>query len=89
MRGLERRPVEVRPEHGCEDELGVGRLPQQEIRQALLARGADDEVRIGNADRVEPRGQRGLVHVVGRQPPGGNVGARVSRQLAAISCREP
>ena len=42
----QRRPVEIRPEDRQEDEFGVGRLPQQEIRQPLLAGGADDEVRI-------------------------------------------
>src|SRR3954468_14613424 len=34
----------VGPEHVLEDELRIGRLPQQEIRQPLLARGTDDQV---------------------------------------------
>ena len=36
-----------------EDQVAIGRLPEQEIRQALLAAGADDQVGIGNVGRVE------------------------------------
>src|SRR5262245_27660324 len=36
--------AEVRPQRVDEAELGVGRLPKQEVRQPLLAAGADEEV---------------------------------------------
>src|SRR5689334_4540033 len=39
-----------------EVELGVGALPEQESAEALLARGADDQVRVGLAGRVEVLG---------------------------------
>src|SRR5439155_525930 len=44
----ERRPVRV-----AEVELAVGALPQEEAREADLAAGADDEVRVGKIGRVE------------------------------------
>src|SRR4051794_30348165 len=52
-RGPERAVVEVGPEVGQEDELGVSRLPEQEVRDALLAGGPDDEIGIGDAMRVQ------------------------------------
>ena len=36
--------VEVRPQRVEEAKLGVGAFPQQEIRQTLLAAGADEKV---------------------------------------------
>ena len=39
-------------------ELGVGRLPDQEVREALLAAGPDDEVGVGQAGRVQRRRDR-------------------------------
>ena len=52
-RALERRAVEIRPIDRHEHEFAVGRLPQQEIGQPLLAAGADDEIGIGQIRRVE------------------------------------
>src|SRR5688572_21906620 len=48
--------AEVRPVGLAEVELRVRALPQQEARQPLLARGADDEVRVGLALGVEVLG---------------------------------
>src|SRR5690349_3065139 len=45
--------AEVGPEAVDEDELGVGELPEQEVRHAELARGADHEVRVGHVRRVQ------------------------------------
>ncbi len=45
--------AEVGPQRVVEDELGVRRLPEQEVRDPLLAGGADDEIRIGELGRVE------------------------------------
>src|SRR3977135_849980 len=53
QRGVEGVGAEVRPQDVAPVELRVGRLPDQEIREALLAAGADDEVRVGQAGRVE------------------------------------
>ncbi len=39
--------VEVGPEHGGEEEFGVGDLPEQEVADALLAAGADEDVGVG------------------------------------------
>src|SRR4051794_23258494 len=38
---------EVRPQRVEEDQLGVCRLPQEEVAEALLAGGANDHVGIG------------------------------------------
>src|SRR5215213_7675784 len=38
--------AEIGPAEGHEHELGVGELPQQEIADALLSAGADQEVRV-------------------------------------------
>src|SRR5665213_322972 len=50
---FERRPVEVRPIHRHEHQLTVSRLPQQKIRQPLLAAGADDQIGIGDIGGVQ------------------------------------
>ena len=52
-RAFQRRLVEIRPVDRHEHELAVGRLPHQEIRQPLLAAGADDQIGIGNVGRIE------------------------------------
>ena len=46
-------PAEVGPEAVGDEDLGVGDLPEQEVRDALLARGADDEVGVGHVRGVE------------------------------------
>ena len=51
--GAEPLLAEVGPERVVEHELGVGRLPEQEVRDPLLARGADHEVGIGELGSVE------------------------------------
>src|ERR687888_1721186 len=40
---------EVRPERGRHPQLGVGDLPQQEVRDAHLAAGPDQQIRVGHA----------------------------------------
>ena len=59
--GVERVRTEVRPERVAGVELGVGRLPDQEVGEALLAAGPDDQVRVGQAGGVERAADRGLV----------------------------
>src|SRR5471030_3005624 len=46
---LEMGLVEVGPQRVDEHQLGVGALPEQEVADALLAAGADQQVGIGNA----------------------------------------
>ena len=52
-RGVERRGVEVGPQRLGEVELGVRELPQQEVADALLAAGADEEVGLGRVAHRE------------------------------------
>ena len=40
--------AEVGPQHVGEHQLAVGELPQQEVRDAVLTRGADHQVGIGH-----------------------------------------
>ena len=77
----ESRVVEIGPQDRQEDEFGIGRLPEQEIRQAHLARGADDEIGIGKAGRVEPVGQIVLPDRVGVEAPVTNVDREAPRRL--------
>ena len=45
--------AEIRPQRFDEDKLGIGALPQQEIADALLAAGTDEEIGIGHAGGEE------------------------------------
>src|SRR5215217_5049466 len=63
--GPEGGVVEIRPKVGKEDEFGIGRLPGQEVRDPLLARGPDDEVGVRNIAGVESGPER--LHVDGRR----------------------
>src|SRR5436309_3039923 len=53
---------EVGPQHRRRPHLGVGDLPEQEVRYPQLPAGADQEVRIGMVRRVEARRDGGLVY---------------------------
>src|SRR3569623_1047761 len=66
----ERGLVEIRPVLFNENELGIGALPEQEIREPLLAAGADNDVRIGHARGVERAPDGVLGDVFGLQPAG-------------------
>src|SRR5262245_55713310 len=60
--GLPEMPaVEIGPGRVDEHQLGIGRLPQQEVRSALLARGADEQVDVGQSGLVEMGGDGPLV----------------------------
>ena len=50
---------EVGPEGLGDVEFGVGRLPQQEVAQAVLAAGADQQVRVGHIGGIEAAGEAG------------------------------
>src|SRR6185369_3424480 len=48
QRFVERGVIEFGPELVAEEQLGVSRLPQQEVGQAPFAAGADHQVRVGH-----------------------------------------
>ena len=51
--------VEIRPQRVAKPQLGIGQVPQQEIADALLAAGANQQVRIRNTrQRQLPRDRR-------------------------------
>ena len=72
---------EVRPQRVVEDELRVRRLPQEEVRDPLLTRRSDHEIRIGELGRVQPCARRLLGHVL--------EGDRRPRRAAARPRRAP
>ena len=51
--GGQRLRREVRPEDLREQKLRIGRLPQQEIGQPLLAARPDQQIRVGDTGRIE------------------------------------
>src|SRR4051794_41073593 len=57
QRLLEVRAREVGPQDLREVQLAVGGLPEQEVRDALLAARADHEVRVVHLGRVEQRAE--------------------------------
>src|SRR5436853_5890102 len=65
---LERRPevvdAELRPERLDEDELRVGGLPEQEVREPELARRPDQQIRVRHLGRVQVRRDERLVDLV-------------------------
>src|SRR3990172_3622791 len=66
-RGEEVIASEVGPQDIREVELGVRRLPEQEIGKPLLTAGPDDQVGIREIRRVQLGGERRVVNGVGRQ----------------------
>ena len=65
--------VKVGEERVEEHQLGVGGLPDQEIRHPLLAGRPDEQVDVGDAGLVQVTGEHRLVDPVGAQLPGGDV----------------
>ena len=53
--------VEVGPEAVGDEDLGVGDLPEEEVGDALLSGGTDDEVGVGHVRGVEGAGDGGLI----------------------------
>src|SRR5688500_8193481 len=90
--GLEELPApEVGPEHRGDEELRVGELPEQEVGDALLAGGADEEVGVREAGGEEATAEGVLVDRGGVEPPRGDVGgeeARRAHQLGAAAVRD-
>src|SRR5207253_4164841 len=61
--GAELPLAEIGPERVDEDELGVGELPQEEVRDPQLAGGTDQKVGVRHVGRVEIGRERFLVHL--------------------------
>src|SRR5262245_34015057 len=64
---------ELRPERRRDVELGIADLPEQEVADAHLARGADAQVHVAHRGVVETRGERLLVDLRGIEPPRGDI----------------
>src|SRR5438876_7407593 len=69
--------AEVGPPAVDEDELGVGELPEQEVRDPELAGGADEEIGIGHLGRVQVRGDELFVDVFRFRPALGDPARRL------------
>lgn len=71
---------EIRPQHRGEEKLGIGALIEQEIAQAHLSAGADEQINIRQIMGIQPVGkglfiylgkvQRSRLHLL-RDLPGG------------------
>src|SRR5207244_2852954 len=66
-RGIERRGVEVRPERVGEAQLRVRELPEEEVADALLAAGADEQIGLGRVAHRQVRREVFLAHVFPRR----------------------
>jgi len=74
-RGEEVGAAKVGPEDVGEDQLGVGELPQQEVRDPILAGGSHQHVGVGHVGRVQVAAQDLLVDAArGKRPRGGLLG---------------
>src|SRR5438552_14986026 len=62
--------LEVGPERRRHPELGVGDLPQEEVGDTHLAAGADEQIGVGDAVRVQRAAHVGLGHGLRRQLAG-------------------
>ena len=74
---------EVRPQDVGEVELGVGRLPEQEVTQSLLSAGADEQIHVTRTARCVD----GLIHgslerLAGRGYPLGETARRRQQRIA-------
>src|SRR5690349_11431392 len=65
-RQVQRGGVEVRPQRFGEVQLAVGELPEQEVADALLAAGADEQVGLRRVRHREVARRVGFPHLAGR-----------------------
>ena len=88
-RGFERGAVEIGPIGRHEYQFTIGRLPEQEIRQPLLAAGADNQIGIGKSGASRKRASCIHVDVGRRRDRPRFTSAAMRRAARAISCRAP
>jgi hypothetical protein len=67
QRGVDLGGAEVGPQAVGEEQLRVGRLPEQEVADAHLAAGADEQVGVGREAQRHVARQPGLVDLLGLQ----------------------
>src|SRR5690349_2836095 len=77
--------VEIRPERRREVELGVGELPKEEIADALLSPGADEQVGLGRIVEREMRSELVLGVAARRNRPGPHQPAEGLHQIPAAA----
>src|SRR5690606_20422056 len=71
---------EIRPQPVDEEQLGIGRLPEQEVADALLAAGADQQIRVRNAFGEQMAPDQVLVDVLHPELAGLHLGGDPARR---------
>src|SRR5947209_2364399 len=67
QRRFELGHIELRPQHLAEKQLRIGRMPQQEVTDPLLAAGADHEVDLRHIRELHVGGEATLINLGGTQ----------------------
>ena len=75
---------EVRPEQVGEVQLGIGQLPQQKIADAMLATGADTQIRQRQITRYQAGLQQGRGDLFWLQLPLLNLTSQLLRSLCDV-----
>ncbi len=86
---MKRRLVEFGPAFIGDPDFGVADLPEQEIADPHFAGGANQQIGVGRAGRIEMIGDRRFVDVVGDKLAGLRLGWRSMRTASTISARPP
>src|SRR5204863_9179689 len=86
-RPLEMLLAEVGPQRVDEHQLGVGALPQQEIADALLAAGTDQQVGIGHAGGQQLALEQALVDLLRRQLARRHLAGKIAGRLHDLVAR--
>src|SRR5688572_24861762 len=74
QRRLQVRNLEIRPQDVADVNFGVREIPQQEIADAVIAAGADEQVRIGNIREFQFGREAFFVDVIHTQRSAGDRG---------------
>src|SRR5437762_14064608 len=61
QRSFELGHIELRPQHLAEKELRIGRMPQQEVADPLLAAGTDHEIDLRHIRELHVGREAGLI----------------------------